>query len=67
MAKQPRGAPTTAPVLFDSCGSPCWECGGPPGVVYYKKRTLVTLQGIRRLVLQIRRCGNPDCLQYRRF
>ncbi len=67
MAKQPRGAPTAAPVLLDSCGSRCWECGGPLGIVYYKKRTLVTLQGVRCLVLQIRRCGNRDCPQHRRF
>ena len=67
MAKQPRGAPTAAPVLLDSCASQCWECGGPLWVIYYKKRTLVTLQGVRRLVLRIRRCGNSDCPQYRRF
>lgn len=35
--------------------------------MYYKTRTVVTLQGTQPLRLQIRRCGNPDCPRYHRF
>lgn len=66
MAKHPRCREGAESLILETCCSSCWECGGPLWVVYHKYRTVVTLGGLRRLVLKIRRCGNPDCRRFRK-
>ncbi len=39
----------------------CPTCAGPLWCAATARRTVVTLQGLVRLHLQIRRCRNPDC------
>ncbi len=42
----------------------CRECGRFMRVAYTYRRTVVRLDGLWRLVLRVRRCGNPTCLRY---
>ena len=44
----------------------CPACGGTMWADYSNHRTLVTLTGLVRLHLLIRRCPNEDCSRYRR-
>ena len=39
----------------------CPECGQPLWAAYANRRTVVTLDGPVRLVVQVRRCRDPDC------
>ena len=39
----------------------CPACGRLMWADYSNRRTVATLQGLVRLVLQVRRCHNPDC------
>lgn len=39
----------------------CPACTGPLWCAATAQRTVVTLQGLLRLHLQIRRCRNPEC------
>ena len=39
----------------------CPACGGPLWAAAKTRRTVVTLDGLVRLRLQVRRCRNPDC------
>ena len=39
----------------------CPACGGPLWAAYKARRTVITLDGLVRLRLQVRRCRNPDC------
>jgi hypothetical protein len=43
----------------------CWICGGPLWVGYTTRRTVVTLEGVCRLTLRVRRCITPTCPRYR--
>jgi hypothetical protein len=65
MAKHARQSEGATTVRLEPCLRECWECQGPLWTIYYKTRMVVTLGGLRRLVLQIRRCVNPDCPRYR--
>jgi hypothetical protein len=42
----------------------CLECGHRLWVAYHHKRTLMTLQGLCRLVSVVRQCPNPACSHY---
>jgi hypothetical protein len=42
----------------------CVACGRFMRVAYTYRRTVVRLDGLWRLVLQVRRCGNPACPRY---
>src|SRR3972149_11741127 len=42
----------------------CCACGGMMWVDYHNVRTVVTLDGLHRLTLTIRRCTNPACQLY---
>ncbi len=44
-----------------TCHEHCWNCGEPMWVAYTKRRTLMTLSGLLRLHLSVRRCRNPAC------
>lgn len=67
MAKQARQGPTLPVVRLEPCHTRCWECAGPLYAVYHKTRTVVTLHGVQRLDLKIRRCVNPACPRYHQF
>src|SRR5437764_6978470 len=58
--KAPRPQPTSTehlqPVLTD-----CPHCQRAMWADYANRRTVATLQGLVRLILQIRRCHNPAC------
>lgn len=43
----------------------CPSCSGPLWSAATARRTVVTLQGLVRLRLQIRSCRNPECPRYR--
>ncbi len=42
----------------------CVACGRFMRVAYTYRRTVVRLDGLWRLVLRVRRCGNPTCARY---
>lgn len=44
----------------------CARCEGPAHVAYHSQRTVVTLDGLCRLTLVVRRCQNPACPRYQR-
>lgn len=44
----------------------CWACGGSLWMSYHNFRTVVTLHGLCRLTLKIRRCHNLNCPLYHR-
>jgi hypothetical protein len=39
----------------------CPGCGGPLWAAFKNRRTVVTLDGVVRLAVEVRRCRNPDC------
>lgn len=44
----------------------CVECGEEMWVAYHKERKIMTLQGLCRLTLVVRRCRNKECSRYKR-
>src|SRR3954467_15842643 len=42
----------------------CPRCGGPLWAAYKDRRTVVTLDGVVRLAVQVRRCRAPDCPRF---
>src|SRR6266699_5624903 len=44
----------------------CVECGQEMWVAYHKERKIMTLQGLCRLTLVVRRCRNKECSCYKR-
>ena len=61
----PRPTPTmtqTLQPILRHC--PC--CGEPMWAAYHNYRTITTLEAIVRCILQIRRCLNPACSQWRK-
>jgi hypothetical protein len=44
----------------------CAGCDGPAHVAYHSRRTVVTLDGLYRLTLVVRRCQDPACPLYHR-
>jgi hypothetical protein len=60
----PRPTPTTAQTLTPMLRHcPC--CGNTMWAAYHNYRTLTTLETVLRLTLQIRRCLNSHCSQFR--
>ncbi len=49
-----------------TCRTHCWTCDAPMWVAYTKRRQLMTLAGLIRLHLPVRRCRNPVCPRYHR-
>jgi hypothetical protein len=39
----------------------CPGCDGPLWAAYKNRRTVITLDGVLRLGVQVRRCRNADC------
>jgi hypothetical protein len=48
------------------CSQRCPHCGQRMGSAYTNCRTVVTLEGLQRVRLHIRRCRRPTCPQYHR-
>jgi hypothetical protein len=42
----------------------CPGCDGPLWAAYKNRRTVVTLDGVVRLAVQVRRCRDPDCPRF---
>ena len=42
----------------------CPGCDGPLWAAYKNRRTVVTLDGVTRLAVQVRRCRDPDCPRF---
>src|SRR4051812_4208173 len=42
----------------------CPGCDGPLWAAYKNRRTVVTLDGLVRLAVQVRRCRDPDCPRF---
>src|SRR5947208_629782 len=43
----------------------CPGCDGPLWAAYKNRRTVITLDGVLRLGVQVRRCRNADCPRFR--
>ena len=43
----------------------CPGCDGPLWAAYKNRRTVITLDGVTRLGVQVRRCRNADCPRFR--
>jgi hypothetical protein len=56
------GAHRTLEPLSDTCRF----CGAPAWAAYFNQRTVVTLSGLLRLSLRVRRCINRTCPRYHR-
>ena len=63
--RRARPAPTQEKSLEPVC-TQCLECGRTMWADYSNHRTLVTLDGLVRLKLQIRRCPHAGCPRYHR-
>jgi hypothetical protein len=61
--RQPRPSATSA-LALDLCLRHCPDCSGALWAAYRKRRTVATLDGLRRLTLTIRRCEHPGCAHY---
>src|SRR5215469_6766970 len=44
----------------------CVECGEEMWVAYHAHRKILTLSGLYRVTLVVRRCRNPECPQWKR-
>jgi hypothetical protein len=47
--------------LLEPLQTRCAECGAGLWVAYHNRRTVMTLAGLCRLTLRIRRCPNAAC------
>lgn len=66
MARKKCRAAATAAHTLTCLRTHCSLCDQPMRVAYWTQRTVTTLQGNCRLMLRIRRCGNPQCAWYHR-
>jgi len=64
MARRRHRPPPSQGETLDWPQARCDACQGPLWVAYHHCRTVVTLDGLRRLTLRIRRCINRACPQY---
>jgi hypothetical protein len=58
--RSPRPQPTRELELTTATRR-CPGCDGPLWAAYTNRRTVVTLDGVTRLAVQVRRCRNPGC------
>ncbi len=64
MGRKPRRPTADTQHDLATCHTHCWTCGAPMWVAYTKRRQLMTLAGLIRLHLPVRRCRNPACPRY---
>src|SRR5712691_8345636 len=60
-----RPTPTAPQTLYPQARH-CPTCGETIWAAYHNDRTITTLEAVRRLTLQIRRCLNRPCPQFQR-
>ena len=66
MARRERRPEANTTRVLEACQTDCPSCGRHMWMAYYNYRTLVTLDGLVKLTLKIRRCVNADCDRYRK-
>jgi hypothetical protein len=66
MGRRAGRPPALREVILSPAREACLECGRFMRVAYTYRRTVVRLDGLWRLVLRVRRCGNPACARYHR-
>src|SRR5260370_20022579 len=66
MGRRTGRPPALREVILSPAREACLECGRFMRVAYTYRRTVVRLDGLWRLVLRGRRCGNPACARYHR-
>jgi hypothetical protein len=64
MGRRERRPAARREVVLSPARDACLECGQFMRVAYTYRRTVVRLDGLWRLVLRVRRCGQPTCLRY---
>ncbi len=64
MSRKQRRPAAQAEYHLVTCQTECWTCGQPMWVAYTKRRKLMTLTGLIRLHLPVRRCRNPACPRF---
>ncbi len=64
MGRKPRRPTADTQHDLTTCHTHCWTCGARMWVAYTKRRQLMTLAGLIRLHLPVRRCRNPACPRY---
>jgi len=60
----PRPPPTTTQTVLPRV-RPCPCCGATRWAAYHHSRTVTPLEAVVRLTLQMRRCLNAHCAQFR--
>ena len=66
MARRRARPRATQEQSLEATSTACPSCGQPMWAAYTNHRTLVTLTGLLRLHLAIRRCPHADCPRYHR-
>ncbi len=66
MARKQHRPAATSEMTLKPLHHHCSVCGNSSWVAYHNRRTISTLEGVRRLTLVIRRCQNPQCPLYHR-
>lgn len=64
MARRQARPPAQREVRLPPLQQQCLSCGERLWVAYHAQRTLMTLRGLVRLPLVVRRCRNPECALY---
>ena len=64
MARREARPPAQREVRLTPLHEQCVSCGKRLWVAYHAQRTLMTLGGLVRLRLVVRRCRNPECALY---
>src|SRR5260370_9574019 len=64
MGRRTGRPPALREVILSPAREACLECGRFMRVAYTYRRTVVRLDGLWRLVLRVRRCGNPALARY---
>jgi hypothetical protein len=66
MSRTQARPPATSQVPLHTSARQCPGCGQNMYSAYTNDRKVITLAGLQRLCLHIRRCGNPACNHYHR-
>jgi hypothetical protein len=66
MARTQSRPPTSVSLSLQPLSDTCPLCAAPAWAAYRKQRTVLTLQGSLRLVLQVRHCTNRACARFQR-
>jgi hypothetical protein len=64
MARNRGRPPPTQAQTLKPVATHCPQCGNLLWAAYPNRRTVTTLDAVKRLTVHIRRCPNPDCSRY---